>query len=232
MTINRIEVLQDASGALLGAMKGNIVVIVDVINMSTTLEAAYDAGALGVFGASPDDTRAPVFVNPEAIGYHAGKFARSHNSELILVTEPRVGTDKERRKHASRAISGIKKAGINPITVLPNLGAETVKLADFKNKVVIAVTDSGGVAYDAAFNAGATVTTATVARSLKKKGLDTVHDGVVRALSIALGNYKGISVVAASSNSLEDLLAANFIARYFAAYLEHNRNLFRRNYYS
>ncbi|MEN3004216.1 hypothetical protein [Dehalobacterium formicoaceticum] len=232
MTITQVEVLQDASGAFFGAMKGNIVVIVDVINMSTTLEASLDAGALGVFGASPDTTRAPVSVNPEAVGFHAGRFARQYHSDLILVTEPRVGTERERREHASRAIAGIRRAGINHITVLPNLGAETVKLADFKNKVVLAVTDSGGVAYDAAFNVGATVTTATVARSLRKKGLASVHDGVIRALSQAGGNHQGISVVAASSNSLEDILAANFIAQYFESYIEHGHDILQGNFYS
>lgn len=192
-------------------------VIVDVINMSTTLEAAWEAGALGVFGASPDNSLAPVFVNPRFMGYCAACYAKANNAEIILVTEPRVGTNREREEHASRTIEGIKSAGFEKITVLPNLGAETIKMADFSRRVVIAVTDSGGVAYDAAFNAGGIVTTATVARSLSKKGLEPVHTGVKRALTLAHLKNTGISIVAASSNSLEDVLAANFISEYIVS---------------
>jgi hypothetical protein len=220
VTISHVEVLHDASGAVSAALKGNIVVIVDVINMSTTLEAAWEAGALGVFGASPDKTLAPVFVNPMLVGYYAGCYAKSNKTEIILITEPRVGTDEERIQHASLAIKGIKKAGVGAVTVLPNLGAETVKLCDFANKVVIAVTDSGGVAYDAAFNAGGIVLTATVARTLGKKGLEPVHMGVKRALTIARLKNTGISFVAASSNSLEDILAASFMFEYIVYYLK------------
>jgi hypothetical protein len=214
VTVPQVEVLHNASGAVAAALKGNIVVIVDVINMSTTLEAAWEAGALGVFGASPDQTRAPVFVNPMFVGYCAGCYAKSNKTDIILVTEPRVGTTEERVQHASQAIMGIERAGMRTINILPNLGAETVKMTDFSKKVVVAVTDSGGVAYDAAFNAGGIVTTATIARTLGKKGLDPVHTGVKRALTIAYLKKTGISVVAASANSLEDVLAANFISEY------------------
>lgn len=220
MTIAHIKVLHDASGAAFAASNGDVVVIVDVINMSTTLEAAWEAGAIGVFGASPDKTLAPVFVDPGFVGYFAGCFAKSNNTDIILVTEPRVGTNKERITRASWAIAGVKKAGIENITILPNLGAETIKMADFSRKVVIAVTDSGGVAYDAAFNAGGIVTTATVARSLTKKGLEPLQSGVNRALSLAYLKNTGISIVAASSNSLEDVLAANFIKDYIVSFLE------------
>lgn len=214
MTITHINVLHDASGAAFAALRGDIVVIVDVINMSTTLEAAWEAGAIGVFGASPDKTLAPVFVNPCFMGYFAACFAKSNNTEIILISEPRVGTNKEREERASWTIAGVKSAGFENITILPNIGAETVKMADFKRKVVIAVTDSGGVAYDAAFNAGGIVTTATIARSLTKKGLEPVQSGVNRAVTLASLKNTGISIVAASSNSLEDVLAANFIKDY------------------
>lgn len=214
MTITRINVLHDASGAVVAALRGDIIVIVDVINMSTTLEAAWEAGAIGVFGASPNKTLAPVFVNPWFMGYSSACFAKSNNTEIILVTEPKVGTKNEREERASWAIAGIKSAGFENITILPNLGAETVKMADFTKKVVIAVTDSGGVAYDAAFNAGGIVTTATIARSLTKKGLEPVQSGVKRALTLAYLKKTGISIVAASSNSVEDVLAANFIKDY------------------
>lgn len=220
MTITQVRVLHNASGAAFAALRGDIVVIVDVINMSTTLEAAWEAGAIGVFGASPDKTLAPVFVDPWFMGYSAACFAKSNNTEIILVSEPRVGTQKEREGRASRTIAGVKSAGFENIIVLPNLGAETTKMADFSRKVVIAVTDSGGVAYDAAYNAGGIVTTATVARSLTKKGLEPVQSGVNRALSLAHLKNSDISIVAASSNSLEDVLAANFIRDYMITYLD------------
>ncbi|WP_236860183.1 hypothetical protein [Candidatus Formimonas warabiya] len=212
MTISFVETLSDASGAFDAALRGNIVVVVDVINMSTTLEAALEAGALGVFGASPDITKAPVFVNPAYVGFYAGCYAKSNQTEVILVTEPRVGTARERVEHASCALAGIHKAGFSDITILPNLGAETVKICDFNKKVVLAVTDSGGVAYDAAFNAGGIVTTATIARTLRKKGLEPAQAGVQRAITMAHLKNTGISVVAASSRSLEDVLASEFVS--------------------
>ncbi|MGI6552813.1 MAG: hypothetical protein ACOX37_07210 [Bacillota bacterium] len=48
-------------------------VIVDIIDMSTTLEAALEAGARKVYGASPDGVIVPVDVKPEVIGLEAGK---------------------------------------------------------------------------------------------------------------------------------------------------------------
>ena len=57
----------DASGAQKAARQGMLVMIVDVIDMSTSLESAIDAGALAVFGASPDYTRAPVETSPEYV---------------------------------------------------------------------------------------------------------------------------------------------------------------------
>jgi hypothetical protein len=56
-TLRRIIVESDASGAREAARAGLMVMIVDVIDMSTTLESALDAGAAAVLGASPDFTR-------------------------------------------------------------------------------------------------------------------------------------------------------------------------------
>ncbi|MGI6713023.1 MAG: hypothetical protein ACOX4L_09985 [Bacillota bacterium] len=224
MSISCVETVTNASGAAEAAARGNIVVIVDVINMSTTLEAALDAGALGVFGASPDRTKAPVYVNPVQIGYLAGIYALMHKTDLILVTEPRVGTNKERIEHASHAILGVQRAGIKKIIVLPNLGCETVKMTDFNGKVVLAVTDSGGVAFDAALNAGGTVTTATVARTLKKKGPESAEVGITRALTLAKLKNTGISIVASSANSLEDVLAANYLTNCLLSVLSRTGN--------
>lgn len=207
-----VETLSDASGAVQAAVKGHVIVVVDVIDMSTTLEAVLEAGALAVFGASPDHARVPVFINPEKVGYFAGSLARMHGTGLIIVAEPRVGSDKERLQRVSQALTGVKLAGVSKIAIVPNWGTETVKAAEFKNKVVLAVTGSGGVAFDAAFNAGGTITTATVARTQMMKGIHPAMSGVQRAINIARIKSSGISVVAASSNSLEDVLAARFIA--------------------
>jgi len=221
---SRVETVTDASGAAEAAARGNIVVIVDVINMSTTLEAALEAGALGVFGSSPDYTRAPVYVNPTYMGYFAGNYAVINNTGLIVVTEPRIGPDSARIENASQAIYGVKKAGVKEIIVLPNLGSDTARMVDFKGKVVLAVTDSGGVAYDAAFNAGGIVTTATVARTIKKRGPEPAEAGIKRALTLAGLKNTGISVVAAGANSLEDVLAANYIAgSILSAYYQRHR---------
>lgn len=48
--------------------------IVDVIDMSTTLESALDAGAYAVLGSSPDHTTAPVGSTGTG-GQRAGPFS-------------------------------------------------------------------------------------------------------------------------------------------------------------
>jgi hypothetical protein len=42
--------------------------IVDVIDMSTTLESALDAGALAVLGCSPDFTRGRSWLTQSKLG--------------------------------------------------------------------------------------------------------------------------------------------------------------------
>ncbi len=209
-----VNITVNASGAAEAAKHGQLVVVVDVIDMSTTLEAALDAGAAAVFGASPDVSRAPVQLDPERMGYEAGQAALRNNTEVIMVCEPRVGTDEERMQRASKAVSGIRKSGAQIAGVVPNNGAETAKLVDFKNKVVIAVTDTGGVAYDAAFNAGApAVITGTIARTMVKRGTAPAKASAARAYELARELGVGVTVVAATANSLEDILAAEYIAR-------------------
>ncbi|MCD5405117.1 MAG: DUF3866 family protein [Desulfotomaculum sp.] len=66
-----VQLSFDASGAALAAKNDQIVVIY-VIDMSTTCEAALDAGALSIYGAAPDNVSCPVFINPERIGWLAG----------------------------------------------------------------------------------------------------------------------------------------------------------------
>ncbi|MBU7007698.1 hypothetical protein [Phosphitispora fastidiosa] len=204
----------NASGAVKAAEAKNVVMVVDVIDMSTTLEAALDAGALRVFGASPDASRAPVKLSPETIGEMAGRAAREAGTGVIIISEPRVGTEEERRARAGRTIRGVLSTGALIDAVYPNIGAETTKLGEFSGKVVVAVTDTGGVAYDAAVTAGApAVITGTIARTIKKRGSEPARAAAKRAVAAAEQAGTGISVVAASANSLEDILAAEYIMR-------------------
>ena len=211
----RIIVSSDASGAVQAAREGLLLIIVDVIDMSTTLESALDAGAAAVLGCSPDFTRAPVKVAPEEIGQEASRLAREKGRGIILVAEPRVGTEEERRGRCQRVISGIEKGGGVIEAVVPNIGAETPRLVDMKDRVVVAVTDTGGGAFDAAFQESRRLTVGTVARTLKQKGMEPALTAVSRALKMLQETDQGIAVVAASRNSLEDVLAAQFIANLF-----------------
>ncbi|MBM7854702.1 hypothetical protein JOC37_001080 [Desulfohalotomaculum tongense] len=209
-----VNLTVNASGAAAAAQNGQVVVIVDVIDMSTTCEAALDAGALAVYGAAPDNARCPVQINPQNIGEIAGRRAVEAGTDIVLVAEPRVGSDSERLNTVSKVVSGIKKSGARVGAVLPNLGAETAKLADLKGRVLVAATGTGGVAYDAAVTAGApAVLTATVARTMQKKGVTPAREGARRALAAARDLNTGITVVAATANSLEDILAAEYLVK-------------------
>ncbi len=211
---NGVFLTVNASGAAKAAEAKNVVVIVDVVDMSTALESALDAGASHVFGASPDHVHAPVKLDPEAIGRHAGTMAKQEGTGVIIIAEPRVGTEDERRARCSRVIGGIEQAGAKVESVFPNIGAETVKLGDFADRVVIAVTDAGGVAFDAAYTAGSpAVLTGTIARTLRMKGPEPARAVVKRAIEAAFRTGSSISVVAASANSVEDILAAEYIMR-------------------
>lgn len=202
----------DASGASLAGSRGMLVVVVDVIDFSTSMEAALDAGASALFGAAPDPARPPVDVNPYSIGIMAGREAVRLGTRVVVLAEPRVGGDVERLGGIKKAVGGIEAAGAEIEAVIPNLGAETPKLADLKGRVVLGATGSGGVAFDAAARAGApAVLTGTVARTLSKSGFDSARDSALRAVREAERLGAGIAVAAASGNSLEDLLAAEYI---------------------
>jgi hypothetical protein len=208
-----VHITTDASGAALAGSQSRVVVIVDVIDMSTTLESALDAGAAAVFGASPAGCRAPVTLNPEAMGFAAGREAVKLGTEVVVVAEPRVGTEAERRGRAAPALGGLARAGARVRAVLPNLGSETPKLADLAGTVVLAVTDTGGVAFEAAFHAGGIVTIGTIARTWGKKGEEPARAAAARAVDLALAQQRGITVVAASGNALEDILAGQYLTR-------------------
>ncbi|MGI5879268.1 MAG: hypothetical protein ACOX6L_01560 [Syntrophomonadaceae bacterium] len=207
-----IIVTTDASGARQAVRENLVVMIVDVIDMSTTLESALDAGAYAVLGCSPDFSRAPVPLDPHKIGQEAARLARETGQGIVLVTEPRIGTDKERIARCQKLLTSLEREKISIDAVVPNLGAETPKLVDMKNRVIVAVTDTGGVAYDAAFNEGGAVFTGTVARTLAMRGIEPARQAVKRAIKFSREYNRGIAIVAASRNSMEDFLAAQFIA--------------------
>lgn len=210
----RIMTLTDASGAYWAAEQGMLVIVVDVIDMSTTLEAALEAGARLVLGASPDFSRAPVALDPYKIGVQAAAQANNLETSIVVVSEPRVGNEEERARRCQKLLNGIKIGGGRLEGIFPNLGAETPRLVDLKDRVVIAATDTGGVAFDAAFQiAPDRVTIGTVARTLEKRGRQPVEACLERAQRMFRDtSAAGIAVVAASRNSLEDVLAANYIA--------------------
>ncbi|MGB9885898.1 MAG: hypothetical protein ACPLPT_02415 [Moorellales bacterium] len=199
------------------AAKGEAVVIVDVVDMSTTLESALEAGAVAVFGASPLFHCSPVPVSPGRVGYAAGQEAQRRGTEVVVVAEPRVGPECERRRQAGAVLAGIRAGGAEVAAVLPNLGKETPRLFPLTGRVVVAVTGSGGVAFDAAFNAGTPVTTATVARTYRSRGLEPAVKGARRALALARLHNRDLCVVAASGRCLEDLLAARFLVHFLAS---------------
>lgn len=208
----------DASGAVQCAQKKLITVIVDVIDMSTSLEASLQSGAMLTLGASPSNVQCPVQLNPDKVAKHAVDKARHNNSKIILITEPRVGSVTEREENSIHVMAAIKRAGGVVNEIIPNVGSEISKLADFTNKVVIAVTATGGTAFDAAFNilADDRVTTATIARIRGRTSEEVIKTGLSRATSLAEKYNTGIGFVAASKNSLEDVLAAKYLASIIA----------------
>jgi hypothetical protein len=210
-----ITVTTDASGAYQAACSGQVVVIVDVIDMSTTLEAALQEGAALILGASPVSCRAPVPVNPVAIGKYAAMMAEKLKTEVVVIAEPRIGTKAERQERAAGFLEGLHAAGKQEVGIYPNQGAEIARLVDLKDKVVAAITDCGGAAFDAAFNAGASVVTGTIARTPGRTGWENARAAVERASRIAEQEGTGITLVAASGKALEDVLAANYLSEQF-----------------
>ncbi|MGI5921345.1 MAG: hypothetical protein ACOX6I_06385 [Syntrophomonadaceae bacterium] len=211
--LSRITVTTDASGAQQAAREGMLVMVVDVIDMSTSLESALDAGAYAVLGSSPDFTRAPVKVFPEKIGREAVRLSKEAGKGIIIISEPRAGTDEERLGRCQKLIRGIEREKGFIEAIIPNMGAEVPKLAAMENRVVVAVTDTGGVAFDAAFIESKLVITGTVARTYRQKGLAPAQKAVKRAEQLMAANQtSGVAIVAASRNSMEDVLAAQFIA--------------------
>lgn len=212
MAITNLILTADASGAAMAGSLGMVVVVVDIIDFSTSMEAVIDAGAAAIFGASPDSARPPVKTDPFKIGELAGREALGLGTVVIVLAEPRAGEENNRRSGASRALNGVISTGAEVIAVLPNLGAESASLADITGKVVLGSTGSGGVAFDAAVTAGSpAVLTGTVARTLKKNGISSARRSALAAVTKARQLGAGIAVVAASGSAVEDLLAAEYI---------------------
>ncbi|MGM0502319.1 MAG: hypothetical protein ACQERJ_07285 [Bacillota bacterium] len=212
--IKTVNITYNASGAVKAAKQGDVIVIVDIIDMSTTAEAVLDGGALTVLGASPDDVLAPVTVNPEKMGYWAGKKALKKKTEVIIIAEPRFRGYKKRTEKIQFILAGIHRAGAKIAGILPNIGAQITNFSKFENKVVIIASHTGGVAFDAAYNHGAVkVVTGTIVRTNYKHGVDPLYDSATRAIKAANKYNTGITVVASSANSYEDVLAAERIAQ-------------------
>ena len=213
MRQTKVYMTKDASGAYEAAINGHIVVIVDIIDMSTSLETALEMGAVAVFGASPDQNYAPVQVNPEKIAIDVAFIAQKLNTEVIIIGEPRFARQEEQMKNCQRLANKLTEMNVEISDFVPNVGKEIWNFTNFEKKIVIAVTGTGGVAFDAAYNAesGCIVTTATVARTKYMRGEAPALKGVYRAKNLASELKRDISYVAASSNSYEDILAAKYL---------------------
>lgn len=209
-----ITVTTDAGGAYHAACSGQVVVIVDVIDMTTTLEVALQEGAALVLGASTVSCKAPVPVNPAAVGRYAAVMSDQLNADVVVVAEPRIGRDAERQERVGGFLAGLHAAGVKEEGIYPNQGAETAKLVDFNHKIVVAVTDCGGAAFDAAFNAGAPVLTGTVARTPGRTGWENAARAIERATVLAEEEGRGIALVAASGKALEDVLATYYLSEH------------------
>ncbi|ACL69442.1 hypothetical protein [Halothermothrix orenii] len=213
--VKTLNISFNASGAAAAARQGNVVMVVDVIDMSTTAEAALEAGVLDVLGACPDQHNVPVTVNPEKIGYFAGKKAIKSETGVVIAAEPRyINNDDSDVDGINKVVKGIERAGAKIEKVVSNIGREIVNLVDLENKVLVIVSPSGGAAFDAAYNYGAPeVITGTVARTNKMKGSKPAKIAADRAIESALKCRSGITIVSSSSNSMEDVQAAQVIGQ-------------------
>ncbi len=208
--MERLKIAYNLSGAVAAVQEGRFIVLVDVIDMSTTLETVREAGACGFWGAAPSGKELP-YVNPYLIGRAAAREAKQKAAKLIVIAEPRGVSNEEREKNAAAVLAGFKAEEMTTEKILPNLGAETARLIDWRNKIAVAVTAAGGVIFDAVFQLGGSLTTATVARTIKMKGAEPSLQGIKRAFFMA--GTTPITLVAASSNAMEDVLAVHYLAQ-------------------
>jgi hypothetical protein len=208
-----LEVSFNASGAAEAGARGRVVIVVDVVDASTSAEAALAAGAAEVLGAGTSRVEVPVPIHPDGIGARAAGLARGMGTSVVVAAEPRVASDEERLAVARPVVEALEAAGVE-YEVVPNQGAELPGLAKVQDKVVVVVSATGGTAFDAAVAAGSpAVCFATTARIQGKTGWEVAEAGAHRAIALADEHAADISVVAASSNSADDCLAAFQIAR-------------------
>lgn len=213
-----LETTANATGAADAAARGRTIMIVDVIDMSTTAEALLDAGAVSVYGAAPLGTRVPAVVDPCAIALHVAAEARQRDCKICVFAEPRIGDEAERQRRASEVCRVLGEKGIEVAGIYPNIGAEAGKTAEVAGNIAIILSDTGGVAFDAAWQVHKDkrkIYTGTIARTMQKRGFAPVQAAAKRAIeaSLADSDSTGIALVAASANSLEDILAVQEIYR-------------------
>jgi hypothetical protein len=208
-----LEVAFDATGAAEAGARGRVVAVIDVVDAATSAEAAIAAGAVDVLGAAPADALAPIEVRPEAIAVRAAALAKLHDTDVVVVAEPRVASHEERVERASPVIRALEAADVG-FEVVPNQGAGLPGLVKLEGRVVVVVSAAGGVAFDAAVTAGSPAACfVTTARIAGKTGWEVTRSGARRAIELANQNGGALSVVAASSNATDDFLAAFEIAR-------------------
>jgi hypothetical protein len=213
MSLPTLEVTYNASGAAEAGSRGRAVVIVDVVDSSTSAEAALAGGALEVLGASPAGLRVPATVDPGAVGRRAASIAAKTGTDVIVVSEPRVATDEERRARTLPVLQALRTAGVG-YELAPNQGAELLRAVNPEGRLVVVVSATGGSAFDAALAAGApAVGFATTARIEGQTGWEVAGAGARRAIEAAREHRSGITIVAASANSTDDVLGSLEVAR-------------------
>ncbi len=213
LAVRSLEIAFDASGAAEAGGRGRVVAIVDVVDGSTSAEAALAAGAAEVLGAAPLGSEAPVALRPKAVATRAAQVALQHGTEVIVVAEPRVGDERERLARVKQILGALEASGAH-YQVVPNQGSELASMVDLEGRVVLIVTSSGGVAFDAALAGGAPAACfVTTARLPGISGWDVVRMGVERATALADAHGGKLTVVASSANSSDDCLAAFELAR-------------------
>lgn len=202
----------NASGAYQAGKRGDVVVIVDVVDMSTTAESIIEAGAINVYGVAPKGTNIPVETDYKKITSLAVNDAKENKTSIVLVAEPRIASDSDRKKTVEDVIKEIEINGIRIDCIVANQGIETSKLTAFSKKVAIIASQTGGSSFDAAINAGASkVLTGTVVRTMESTGYENIEKAAIRAIIAANKSNSGITVVAATANSFDDNAAAQQI---------------------
>ena len=213
MRARTLEIAFNASGAADAGKRGRVAAIVDVVDSSTSAEAALTHGAAAVLGGAPAGVKVPAQVDPGAIGRKAAAIAGPAGTSVVVVSEPRVGTEEDRRQRVLPVLQALRTASVE-YELVPNQGAELPGLVDVAGRVVVVVSSTGGTAFDAAACGGAAaVCFATTARVEGRTGWEVADAGVRRVLDLADEHRADVSIVAATANSADDCLAAFELGR-------------------